>query len=64
VVLLDYAGWHTSTKLKVPANISLHSLPPKAPELNPQENDWQVSARQLALQRRVRFSTRYRQSLL
>jgi hypothetical protein len=41
VVLLDYTGWHTSTKLKVPANISLHSLPPKAPELNPQENDWQ-----------------------
>lgn len=41
VVLLDQAGWHTSTKLKVPANISLLPLPPKAPELNPQENVWQ-----------------------
>lgn len=33
VVLLDQAGWHTSAKLKVPANISLLPLPPKAPEL-------------------------------
>jgi hypothetical protein len=29
VVLLDQAGWHTSAKLKLPANISLLSLPPK-----------------------------------
>ena len=28
VVLLDQAGWHTSAKLKVPANISLLPLPP------------------------------------
>ena len=41
VVLLDQAGWHTSVKLKVPANISLLPLPPKSPELNPQENVWQ-----------------------
>ena len=41
VVLLDQAGWHTSAKLKVPANISLLPLPPKSPELNPQENVWQ-----------------------
>ena len=38
VVLLDQAGWHTSAKLKLPANISLMPLPPKAPELNPMEN--------------------------
>jgi DDE superfamily endonuclease len=38
VVLLDQAGWHTSAKLKVPANISLLPLPPKSPELNPAEN--------------------------
>src|SRR5215831_3634488 len=37
VVLLDQAGWHTSAKLDVPANISLRPLPPKAPELNPVE---------------------------
>jgi len=38
VVLLDQAGWHTSAKLKVPANITLLPLPPK---LNPTENIWQ-----------------------
>jgi transposase len=41
VVLLDQAGWHTSSKLAVPANISLLPLPPKSPELNPTENIWQ-----------------------
>jgi len=41
VVLLDQAGWHTSAKLKLPANISLLPLPPKSPELNPTENVWQ-----------------------
>ena len=41
VVLLDQAGWHTSDKLRVPANISLLPLPPKSPELNPVENVWQ-----------------------
>ena len=41
VVLLDQAGWHTSPKLTVPANISLLPLPPKSPELNPTENVWQ-----------------------
>ena len=28
-------------KLQVPDNITLMPLPPKAPELNPQENVWQ-----------------------
>jgi hypothetical protein len=32
VVLLDQAGWRTSPKLNVPANISLLALPPKSPE--------------------------------
>ena len=41
VVLLDQAGWHTSKKLVVPDNITLMSLPPRAPELNPVENIWQ-----------------------
>src|ERR1700733_6229410 len=40
-VLADRAGWHTSPKLNVPANISLLALPPKSPELNPTENVWQ-----------------------
>jgi len=41
VVILDQAGWHRSRSLKVPANITLMPLPPKAPELNPVENIWQ-----------------------
>jgi len=41
VLLLDQAGWHTSSKLDVPDNITLLPLPPRAPELNPVENVWQ-----------------------
>jgi hypothetical protein len=41
VLLLDQAGWHVSTRLKVPSNITLLPLPAKAPELNPVENIWQ-----------------------
>ena len=41
VVVLDQAGWHKSQALKVPSNISLIPLPPRSPELNPQENIWQ-----------------------
>src|SRR5260370_9285218 len=38
IVLLDQAGWHGAKALKVPSNISLLLLPPRAPELNGQEN--------------------------
>ena len=41
VVLLDQAGWHLSSRLTVPPNITLVPLPAKCPELNPQENVWQ-----------------------
>ena len=41
VLTLDKAGWHTTRKLHVPANISLLHLPPTSPELNPTENIWQ-----------------------
>ena len=41
VVLMDQAGWHMTSKLKVPANISIVALPAKCPELNPVENVWQ-----------------------
>ena len=40
-LLVDQAGWHLSAKLTVPCNITLVPLPPKCPELNPQENVWQ-----------------------
>ena len=41
IVLLDQAGWHGAKALNVPSNISLLLLPPRAPELNGQENVWQ-----------------------
>ena len=41
VLILDQAGWHTSAKLDIPDNITLLSLPPRSPELNPVENVWQ-----------------------
>jgi transposase len=40
LLILDRAGWHMSPKLKIPDNITLLSLPPYAPELNPVENIW------------------------
>ena len=42
ILLLDQAGWHLSSRLIVPPNITLVTLPPKCPELNPQENVWQT----------------------
>lgn len=41
ILLLDQAGWHGAKALQVPQNISLLPLPPRSPELNPQENIWQ-----------------------
>jgi hypothetical protein len=41
ILILDQAGWHGAKDLRVPRNISLLPLPPRSPELNPQENIWQ-----------------------
>ena len=42
VMVLDGAGWHqTGGELRVPDNVTLLSLPPYAPELNPMENVWE-----------------------
>ena len=41
VLLLDRAGWHTTSKLDMPHNITPIFLPSRAPELNPVENVWQ-----------------------
>ena len=41
MLVLDGAGWHGGKDLVVPENISLLTLPPYAPELNPVENVWQ-----------------------
>jgi len=40
VMVWDQAGFHTSKKLKVPANVTIVPLPPYSPELNPVENLW------------------------
>ena len=41
ILIFDQAGWHGAKSLKMPSNVSLIPLPPRAPELNPQENIWQ-----------------------
>ena len=41
VLVIDGAGWHSSSTLIVPDNIVLLTLPPYAPELNPLENIWE-----------------------
>jgi transposase len=40
VLVWDGAGYHTSGRLQVPANVSLIQLPPYSPELNPIEHLW------------------------
>jgi DDE superfamily endonuclease len=41
VLVCDGAGWHQrGSKLRIPDNIALMSLPPWSPELNPMENVW------------------------
>ena len=52
IVIADQAGWHTTKKLTIPANLSLVPLPPACPELNSQENIWQY-LRQTYLSNRV-----------
>jgi len=43
VVVMDGAGYHekAEAQLDIPQNISLLTLPPYSPELNPVENVWQ-----------------------
>ncbi len=42
VIVLDGAGWHQQGgRLVVPDNVTLLTLPPYAPELNPVENIWE-----------------------
>jgi len=40
VLIMDQAGWHTSKRVRMPANITALLLPPYSPELNPVENLW------------------------
>jgi putative transposase len=36
----DQASWHKSHALKVPDNVELFYIPPRTPEMNPQEQVW------------------------
>ena len=40
IMIMDYAGWQTTKKLKLPENISILSLPSYSPELNLTEHIW------------------------
>lgn len=40
LLVLDGAGWHSANALVIPPNITLLTLPPYSPELNPVENIW------------------------
>ena len=40
VLVLDQAGWHKARALRAPDNLTLVSLPPYSPELNPVERVW------------------------
>ncbi|MCK0505460.1 IS630 family transposase [Aromatoleum anaerobium] len=52
VLVLDGAGWHHSTGLAVPPNLTLVHLPAYAPELNPIERVWR-ELRQRYLSNRI-----------
>jgi hypothetical protein len=41
VLVIDGAGYHQPTALDCPTNVSLLTLPPYSPQLNPVENIWQ-----------------------
>jgi len=41
ILICDQAGWHTTRALIMPRNITILLLPPRSPELNPEENIWQ-----------------------
>lgn len=40
VLVLDGAGWHTTTRLVLPEGLHLVPLPPASPELQPAERLW------------------------
>ena len=40
VLIMDQAGWHRSSRLEVPEQMTILLLPPYSPELNPVERVW------------------------
>jgi DDE superfamily endonuclease len=50
LLVLDGASWHGAAAVVVPDNITLLTLPPYSPELNPIENVWEyVRSNKLAI---------------
>ena len=43
LLVLDKAGWHTSSRVKVPEGIHLEFLPSHSPELQPSERLWPLT---------------------
>jgi len=41
IMVLDGAGWHHASDLRIPPNMALLFLPPYSPELNPVEHVWE-----------------------
>jgi transposase len=48
LLVLDQAGWHTSSRLRLPEGLHLHFLPSHSPELQPAERLWPLSNEPLA----------------
>jgi transposase len=48
ILLVDRAGWHVSSKLKVPKNIIMYPIPAYTPRLNPTECIWPLLRESLA----------------
>lgn len=42
VMVMDQAGWHIASQLKIPTNMRVVLLPPYSPELNPVEHLWEA----------------------
>ena len=59
VVLLDRAGWHITSKLDMPENITPIFLPSRAPELEPGRERLAVSPSELDLKHRLRKLRRH-----
>ena len=64
VLIVDQAGWHLTPKLAIPDNITVLTLPPRSPELNPVENVWQFMRRQLVVEPDLQILRRHRRAVL
>jgi hypothetical protein len=64
VLLLDRSGWHTTSKLDGPDNITPIFLLSRSPELNPVRERLAISPPELALKHRIRELRRDRRRRL